>query len=71
MPVASVFASLVVIFASLAVGAPDSWVALAFRAEVGTRCWMMVLFTAYLNDGVPPVGEDSEINDLRMEFSDM
>ena len=29
---------------------------------------MMVLFTAYLNDGEPPAGEDSEIRDRRIEF---
>jgi hypothetical protein len=28
----------------------------------------MVLLTAYLNDGEPPVGEDSEIRERRMEF---
>src|SRR4051812_32051314 len=33
-----------------------------FRDEVGTRCWMIVLLTAYLNEGVPPLGEDSDIN---------
>jgi len=67
--VASVFTSLVVIFASLSAGAPeDSWAALAFKADVGTRCWMMVLLTAYLKDGLPPVGEDSEINDRRIEL---
>jgi hypothetical protein len=27
-----------------------------------------VLLTAYLNDGEPPVGEDSEIKERRMEF---
>lgn len=29
---------------------------------------MMVLLTAYLKDGVPPVGDDSEISDFRIEF---
>lgn len=29
---------------------------------------MMVLLTAYLYDGVPPAGEDSEINERKMEF---
>lgn len=29
---------------------------------------MMVLLTAYLNEGVPPVGEDSEMSDRKMEF---
>src|SRR5689334_13883495 len=32
-----------------------------FSDDVGTRCWMMVLLTAYLYAGLPPVGEDSEI----------
>ena len=70
MLVASVFASLVEIFASSfsVDGNEDSWAALTLRAEVGTRCWMMVLLTAYLNDGEPPAGEDSEINERRMEF---
>jgi hypothetical protein len=69
--VASVFASLVEIFASSfsADGNEDSWAALALlRAEVGTRCWIMVLLTAYLNDGELPAGEDSEIKERRMEF---
>jgi hypothetical protein len=35
---------------------------------VGTRCCMMVLLTAYLKDGVPPAGEDSEIKERRIEF---
>lgn len=50
MPVASVFASLVVIFASLsAEGIEESWESFALlSAEVGTKCWMMVLLTAYL-----------------------
>ena len=29
---------------------------------------MIVLLTAYLYDGVPPAGEDSEINERKMEF---
>lgn len=29
---------------------------------------MMVLFTAYLNDGLPPAGDDSEMRDFRMLF---
>jgi hypothetical protein len=29
---------------------------------------MMVLLTAYLNEGDPPAGDDSEINDFRIEF---
>ena len=68
---ASVLASLVEIFASSfsADGNEDSWAAFALlRAEVGTRCWMIVLLTAYLNDGEPPVGEDSEIKERRIEF---
>lgn len=71
VPVAPVFASLVVIVASSAsvLGTVLSCVALArLREEVGTRCWMMVLLTAYLNEGVPPVGDDSEMRDLKMEF---
>jgi hypothetical protein len=69
--VASAFESLVEISASpfSEGGREDSWAALALlRADVGTRCWMMVLFTAYLYDGVPPAGDDSEISDRRMEF---
>jgi hypothetical protein len=31
---------------------------------------MMVLLTAYLKDGVPPAGDDSEIRERRMEFCD-
>jgi len=67
VPVASFFRSLVASpfsdFIEL------SWFALArFKAEVGTRCWMMVLLTAYLYDGVPPEGDDSDISDFRMEF---
>lgn len=71
VPVAPFFASLVVIVAPSAsvLGAELSRAALALlREEVGTRCWMMVLFTAYLNEGVPPVGEDSDIRDRRIEF---
>ena len=71
MLVASVFTSLVEIFASSfsAGGAEGSWAAFALlRAEVGTRCWIMVLFTAYLKDGEPPVGDDSEMTERRMEF---
>jgi hypothetical protein len=50
-------------------GAGLSWAALArFKVEVGTRCWIIVLLTAYLYDGVPPAGEDSEINERKMEF---
>lgn len=50
-------------------GKEDSWAALALlREDVGTRCWMMVLFTAYLYAGVPPAGEDSEIKARRIEF---
>lgn len=38
-------------------------------AEVGTRCWIIVLLTAYLKEGEPPdEGVDSEIRDLRIEF---
>ncbi len=49
----------------------ESCVAFArFREEVGTRCWMIVLFTAYLYDGDPPAGDDSDIRDRRMEFCD-
>lgn len=69
--IASIFASLVEIFASSFSpgGNEDSWAALALlREEVGTRCCMMVLFTAYLNDGEPPAGEDSEIRERRIEF---
>ena len=29
---------------------------------------MMVLLTAYLNDGKPPEGEDSDIKERRIEF---
>lgn len=29
---------------------------------------MMVLLTAYLYDGVPPAGDDSEMRERRMEF---
>lgn len=29
---------------------------------------MMVLLTAYLYDGVPPAGEDSEMRDRSIEF---
>lgn len=29
---------------------------------------MIVLLTAYLYDGVPPAGEDSEINERKMEL---
>jgi len=29
---------------------------------------MIVLFTAYLNDGEPPAGDDSEIRERRIEF---
>jgi hypothetical protein len=39
-----------------------------FNVEVGTKCWIIVLLTAYLYDGVPPVGEDSEIRERKMEF---
>lgn len=47
----------------------ESWEGLGLlRAEVGTRCCMMVLLTAYLKDGVPPAGEDSEIKERRIEF---
>lgn len=50
-------------------GVEGSGIALdLFRADVGTRCWIIVLLTAYLNAGLPPAGEDSEINDLRIEF---
>jgi hypothetical protein len=62
------FLSLVEIVASV-LGTELSWAALArFKVEVGTRCWMIVLLTAYLNDGVPPAGDDSEISDRKMEF---
>jgi len=38
-------------------------------AEVGTRCWMMVLLTAYLYRGFPPPGgDDSEIKERSMEL---
>jgi hypothetical protein len=30
----------------------------------------MVLLTAYLYAGVPPTGDDSEINERRIEFCD-
>jgi len=67
VPVAS-FLSLVEIAPSL-LGIELSWVALArLSAEVGTRCWMIVLLTAYLYDGVPPAGDDSEIKERRMEL---
>ena len=68
--VAPVFASLVEIVASSsALDAALSWVALArLREEVGTRCCIIVLLTAYLNEGVPPAGDDSEMRDRRMEF---
>lgn len=71
MLVASALVSLVEIFASSfsAGGKEDSWAAFALlRAEVGTRCWIMVLLTAYLNDGDPPAGEDSEMRERRIEF---
>lgn len=29
---------------------------------------MMVLLTAYLYEGVPPLGEDSEMSDFKIEF---
>lgn len=66
MPVAP-FASLVVILASSSDLIVDSFLVL-LRADVGTRCWIMVLLTAYLKAGLPPEGEDSEMRDLRMEF---
>lgn len=51
------------------VGNELSWAAFArFRAEVGTRCWMMVLLTAYLYEGLPPAGEDSDMRERRIEF---
>ena len=68
---ASVFASPVEIFVSSFSNVCDesSGATLALlRAEVGTRCWIIVLLTAYLNDGDPPDGEDSEIKERRMEF---
>jgi hypothetical protein len=70
VPVASVFTSLVEIFASgSSVLTDESWTAFAlFRVDVGTRCWMIVLLTAYLNDGEPPVGDDSEMRERRIEF---
>lgn len=71
VPVGSTLESLVEIFASLSSGldTDDSGFALAlFNADVGTRCWMMVLLTAYLYDGFPPAGEDSEIRERRIEF---
>jgi hypothetical protein len=62
--VASVFAS-----APSDLGGVGSWIVLdLLSAEVGTRCWMIVLLTAYLNAGLPPAGEDSDIKDLRIEF---
>jgi hypothetical protein len=65
------FLSLVEIVASV-LGTELSWAALAlFNVEVGTRCWMIVLLTAYLYDGVPPAGEDSEIRDRKMEFCEV
>jgi hypothetical protein len=67
VPVAS-FLSLVEIVASV-LAIELSCAALArFRVEVGTRCWMMVLLTAYLYDGDPPAGDDSEMSERRMEF---
>jgi hypothetical protein len=38
------------------------------RAEDGTRCWIMVLLTAYLKLGCPPGGDDSEIRERSIEF---
>jgi len=79
--VASPFASpLVEIFASdcsiaVPVGlSPDVDVDVLFvcallRDDVGTKCWMMVLLTAYLNEGLElPCGVDSEIRERRMEL---
>ena len=64
LPVASFFISLVSVFA-----AELSCVALPLlRAEVGTRCWIIVLLTAYLYEGEPPAGDDSEMRDFRIEF---
>jgi len=40
------------------------------RVDVGTRCWMIVLLTAYLKEGEPPAGDDSDIRDFRIEFCD-
>jgi hypothetical protein len=39
-----------------------------FKADDGTRCWIMVLLTAYLKLGWPPAGDDSEISERRMVF---
>jgi hypothetical protein len=70
VPVASLL-SLVEIVASV-LGSGLSCAALArLRVEVGTRCWMIVLLTAYLYDGVPPAGDDSEISDRKMEFCEV
>ncbi len=69
VPVPS-FLSLIEILAP-AFGSELSCAALArLRAEVGTRCWMIVLLTAYLYDGLPPAGDDSEISERKMEFCD-
>ncbi len=73
VPVASLLMSLAVITASSASGARIelSWAAFArLRAEVGTKCWMMVLLTAYLYAGDPPGGDDSEMRDRSIEFCD-
>jgi len=69
VPVASLL--LVEIVASV-LAVELSWAVLArFRVEVGTRCWMMVLLTAYLYDGDPPVGDDSEMRERKMEFCEV
>jgi len=38
------------------------------RAEEGTRCWIMVLLTAYLKLGCPPGGDDSDIRERSIVF---
>jgi hypothetical protein len=44
-------------------------VARAFEsADEGTRCWIIVLFTAYLCLGWPPGGDDSEIRERSIVF---
>lgn len=60
-------ASVLTAFSSLA-SVSDEVIGRDFEsAAVGTRCWMIVLFTAYLNAGGLPF-DVSEINDLRIVF---
>lgn len=63
MPIASVFTSVDPTSLESAAGLRG-----LLSADVGIRCWMMVLLTANLYAGWPPAGADSEIRARSMEF---